>query len=874
MGSRPTGTVAFLFTDLVGSTRLWEQHADEMESALAVHDRIVRSTVEEMDGFVFATGGDAFAASFHTCDAAAAAAVAIHARLERHDWPESIELSVRIGLHVGEAHERDGNYFGPVVNRTARLMASAHGGQTVGSDAFHRSCPEELARAAVDLGEHRLKDLSAPERIWQLGTSTAFPPLDTLDVVRHNLPVERTQLVGRDADVSRIVAAAHEARLVSVLGIGGIGKTRVATAAAADLASGFRDGAWFVDLVPVTGASGIATALAGAVDVQLAGDDLVPSLAHALAGRDALFVMDNCEHVTDEAADVIEALLERTSGPRFLVTSREPLQLHDEVHVQLPPLEVGESGRSPAVDLFVDAASRIGHEVTDQDLPTAREICEHLDGHPLSIELAAAQLKQLTPRQLADRLGERFELLARGRGRRDRRHASLLAVLDDTWGMLDPSERTMLLQLAAFPATFGLEEAEGICRGLPVGLPSRTLGGLVDRSVVTQLAGGRYRLLETVKLFARRRWADDEPVDRHERWLLDHLRALPADARYVDFRLGAWVSAHWDDWRAVEERMVRESRWRDLGELVALSQVAIHTSFGGARTLPLGLRVDRYLAAVPPAMDDVIATLAISLANAGLPARRPDWLERGPRLALEHLADGSPTDLAYALVLASWPVALRDTDAAVDMVERAFELAEVDGAPRVANVALAYLANHLALARRHEEAGDALRRLRPRIDLHADEYAALVCSMVEQALYVVVDPDAAAAASERLMANGIWDNGLVSAGAWGASGDVEAAQRMWDRTMSQIDRLYADDGMPDLLIAPAATAYGTGELARCRRWLTAIRRFGRPTQNFMVTIMYRELRTAVGLDDVNPLDATSGRELLAEADSWMRSLDA
>ena len=474
----PSGTVTFLFTDIEGSTSLWERDDEAMNAALAAHDEILRSCVDAAEGFVFSTAGDSFAAAFDSAGSACRSALEIQARLTAHGWPTPEPIRVRMGLHVGEAHERDGDYFGPTVNRAARIMSAAHGGQVLVSAACASIVgTEEL----VDLGERRLKDLGAPERLWQLNPGS-FPPLRTLDVARHNLPVERTPLLGRSSDIEHVVELVAHNRLVTLLGIGGTGKTRLAVAAAAELVDAAVDGVWFVDLVPATAPADVVTAIAAATGLHVAGSDLLGAMADALRHRRMVIVLDNCEHLTDEVGEVVDALLARTVEPRFLATSREPLQLLDERHVRVEPLAIGDDAASPAVELFISAAERVGASIEPGDIARVARICGALDGLPLSIELAATQLRQLTLGELADRLDERFELLSRRRRGYQSRQASLAAVVEDSWQMLDPLERDMLLQLAAFPASFAVDDVEELWSGRPTSA-ALLLGGLVDRGL-------------------------------------------------------------------------------------------------------------------------------------------------------------------------------------------------------------------------------------------------------------------------------------------------------------------------------------------------------------------------------------------------------
>ena len=534
----PSGTVTFLFTDVEGSTKLWEQDPAVMRVALERHDELLLCAIEEHGGHVFSRAGDSFAAAFGRVGDAVAASSRAQESLAGEEWPPSCPIRVRMGLHVGEAQERDGNYFGAAVNRAARIMAGGHGGQILASSAV---AAVDDSLDLVDLGEHRLKDLAAAERLFQIG-GQSFPPLRTLDAVRHNLPVERTLLVGREHEIEQVGELIRDHRLVMLLGIGGTGKTRLATAVAADQADNFADGVWFVDLVPATTVDHLVEAIASAAGLQLSSSqsDSVAELAELIAARQMLVVLDNCEHITDEVADVVDVLLERTSASRWLATSREPLQLPDERQVHVSPLAVNDDVDAPAVQLFVAAAERVSAVIDSDDLPTVVDICESLDGLPLSIELAAAQLRHLGLGELAVRLDHRFEILRRSGGRRMRRQASLQAVLEDTWELIDDRERELLQQLAAFPSAFAVDDVEAISNGIEVGVPTLTLAGLVDRSLVIGDGHGRHRLLETVKLFARQRWAHaPDPgfyLERHTSWVLGHLGSFTPQEWFTSFR--------------------------------------------------------------------------------------------------------------------------------------------------------------------------------------------------------------------------------------------------------------------------------------------------------------------------------------------------
>lgn len=873
MGERPSGTIAFLFTDVEGSTRLWDEHDDAMNRALREHDEILRSAIGAEEGYVFSTQGDAFAAAFGSATDAARAAVAIQRALASHEWPAAAEIKVRIGLHVGEAHERDGDYFGPTLNRAARIMAAAHGGQTVCSAAF-----ASLAQVdrIVDLGEHRLKDLAAPEHIWQLGAGD-HPALRTLDLERHNLPVERTPLLGRSAVLAELAKRLTEHRLVSVLGMGGTGKTRVAVAAAADVAERFPDGVWFVDLVPASDLDDVAEAVAGAAGYRVGGADLLGSLTEVLRDRRALFVLDNSEHITDAVADLLDVVLGQTTVPRFLVTSREPLGLLDEYQSTLEPLDVSADAASPAVALFMATAARIGGRLGVDDLPAIASVCERLDGHPLSIELAAAQLRQLTIDQLAARLEDRFELLARGRP--SNRQASLAAVLEDTWQMLGPEEQRLLVQLGSFPAGFGLDEIEHVVDGLDIGVVGRTLGGLVERNLVVSNGVGGYRLLETVKLFAQHQSGTDDAAERHTQWVLDSLRSRPEDAWFSSMSLGEWIQHHDDDWRAAEERLAARARWDELGDLLRGSGVYFHNRIPGAAAMAQIRRIEVYLDLVDPTDRRTLVALNLAAGYAGLSARRPDWIQRGGDRAVELTTDASPVERAAAAILASWMPALRDPGSAIAGIRNAFEIAESGGAPGVANVALAYEGVHRALAGDVDEVLGLLGRLESRLeetDTDGDQLASYLSLWLRMSVCAVADPEQGQTAAkhwEKSYIESPVSFGVLDTAAAAGVGDIAGTRWRMTEAIRHWQERSADDGFPDWLVPLAVLAHAVGDVERCRTLVTAIRQSPVPTHNFGHTIIYRQLRDRVGLTTENPLDSQTIQELFDDTMRWADSLD-
>ena len=547
--SPPSGTVTFLFTDIEGSTRLWEEHSSEMENALERHDQILRSVLEGYGGYVFSTAGDAFAAAFSRVGDAVDAAMEAQSQLGSEPWPPLAPIRVRMGLHTGEAQERGGDYFGAAVNRAARIMSAGHGGQILASSV---SAPMVEDVNFVDSGEHRLKDLAVPEHLFQVGVGQ-FPALRTLDQVPHNLPRLRTELVGREQQLSELSERISTNRLVTVAGVGGMGKTTIAVAAAARVADKFPDGVWFVDLAPVSGEGRVASAVAQAAGLRLdgAGDSAV-RLGELIGDRRLLVVMDNCEHLIDEVAEVVDTILELSSDAHVLATSRERLDLDGEQLVVLDPLEA-HGPDAAAVQLLQERASSIGVDLAGADPELLRRLCDGLDGMPLALELAAANLTHLSLEEMIEQLSSRFDLLeTSGRGRRRGRQSSLLHVLSSSWDLLDPASQQMLTRLAVFPARF--DAAAAIAVSADLANPSRSLRRLVDSSLidVASTTGSGLRLLESVKQFALEHWEGDTALhrDHHLMWVHDHLVEASLEQRLLAGSQMADFFNHVEDFRA------------------------------------------------------------------------------------------------------------------------------------------------------------------------------------------------------------------------------------------------------------------------------------------------------------------------------------
>jgi predicted ATPase/class 3 adenylate cyclase len=449
----PTGTVTFLFTDVEGSTRRWEQEPAAMREALANHDEILRRAIERHGGVVFATGGDGFAAAFGRAGDAVAGAASAQAELQATD-----SLRVRMGMHTGEAVERGGDYYGPTVNRAARLMAVAHGGQVLLSRAT-----QELVSGCelVDLGEHRLRDLSRAEHVFQLaapGLWNEFPALRSLDAFAGNLPLQLTSFVGRDEELAAVTAAVSDARLVTIIGVGGVGKTRLALQAGAELINEYRDGVWICELATANEEESVEQVVAGSLGVTpQPGVTLTQSTVEFLRNKEMLLLLDNCEHVLDAVGELADSILRACSAVRVVATSREPLAIDGERIFPLRSLSLVRTPDDPqswmasdAVRLFEDRAraARPGFVVDEGNIDPVAETCRRLDGIPLAIELAAARVVAMSPRELAELLDERFRLLTGGRRGSLERHQTLRATVEWSYSLLTDTERAVFDRLA------------------------------------------------------------------------------------------------------------------------------------------------------------------------------------------------------------------------------------------------------------------------------------------------------------------------------------------------------------------------------------------------------------------------------------------
>jgi predicted ATPase/class 3 adenylate cyclase len=538
----PTGTVTFLFTDLKSSTRIWEEHTDAMHVALARHDELLRATIEAHHGYIVKSRGDGWHGAFAQASDALDAAIAIQRSLGAEEWGETGELAARVGLHTGEAEQRDGDYYGPSVNRAARIMDAGHPGQILLSRATRDLVSDRMDGdvTLVDLGEHHLRDLARREQIFEVrapGLAEGFPDLRTARSAVGNLPAERDEFVGRERELEELVAAIREFRLVTLVGAGGVGKTRLAVQAARELQSSLDAGSWIVELAGVGNEDVFDEVVAGALAVeQRDGTTMRESILDYLRDKELVLVLDNCEHLVGAAAEFVETALANATGLRVLATSREGLGIRGE-HVFAVPvlgLPIGDADvttlrESDAVRLFVARAAEVTgeHSVPDDQLADIATLCRRLDGLPLAIELAAARRRSMTPAEIAGHLDRRFRMLTAGRRTAVSRHQAMRNAIDWSYDLLDEDERTVLQRAAVFAGSFDLAAAEDVLTGHDLDALDvvDVLGRLVDKSLVVAETVGtetRFRLLETIRDYAWERLDETDAVDTTSRRHAEH----------------------------------------------------------------------------------------------------------------------------------------------------------------------------------------------------------------------------------------------------------------------------------------------------------------------------------------------------------------
>jgi predicted ATPase/class 3 adenylate cyclase len=524
--SLPTGTVSLLCTDIEGSTRLLQTLGERYAEALAEHRRLLRSAFAEHRGCEVDTQGDAFFYAFSRAHDAVAGAVAAQRALAAHAWPEGLALRVRIGIHTGEPTATGEGYVGIDVHRAARVMSAGHGGQVLLTQSTRDLLTSELSDAVSlrDLGEHRLKDLTHAQRLYQLlipGLENDFPALKTLEARPTNLPIQPTPLIGREQQVTEAVALARQEgiRLVTLTGAGGTGKTRLSLQVAAELVADFEDGVFFVDLASITDPHLFIPTVSQTLSVrERPGESLSETLKDYLNDKKVLLVFDNFEQLLD-AGPAVSALLAAAPNLKALITSRAPLHLSGEHEYSVPPLAVPDlnTAEPPAtlaayegVQLFLERAQAVKpeFELTSENAPAVAEICARLDGLPLAIELGAARVRILSPQALLGRLSQRLELLTGGARDAPARQRTLRDTIEWSYGLLDASEQRLFARLSVFLGGRTIEAAEAVCDPAPE-LGEAVFDGvasLVEKSLLRQDEGPagepRFLMLETIREYA------------------------------------------------------------------------------------------------------------------------------------------------------------------------------------------------------------------------------------------------------------------------------------------------------------------------------------------------------------------------------------
>jgi predicted ATPase/class 3 adenylate cyclase len=644
----PSGTITFAFTDIEGSTQRWDRDRAAMEAAVRRHDVLMREAIAAHNGHVFKTIGDAFCAAFTRPEDAVAAMFDAQRSLGVEDFSAIDGLRVRAAVHTGTADERDRDYFGPAVNRVARLLGIAHGGQVlvsgVTSDLVQGSLPPQASLR--DLGEHRLRDLSRPEYVYQLlgpDLIADFPPLRSLDALPNNLPHVATSFIGRENDVAEITTLLAKHHLVTLVGSGGVGKTRTSLQVAANLLDGSGDGVWFVELAPLAAGELIPGAVASAMGLTIPTDgDATQHLVRALHNKRALLVFDNCEHLVEASARVVAAIVRGCPQITILASSRQGLGIAGEATYRMPPmttprgpegasLSAADASRYTAIALFAERASASDNRftLTDENAPIVADICTRLDGIALAIELAAARVKILSPRQLSDRLNERFRVLTGGSRDALPRQQTLRALIDWSHDLLEDRERTVFRRLGIFVDGFTLEGAAAVASGEDIDELDifELVASLVDKSLVLAEPNGdalRYRLLESTRAYALEKLRDagerDVIAARHLRYLRDWFVEI-ADRVEATLRTGDRHAALRTELEGVRSALDDALARSDVvagGELLA----AISTAWPALGILGEGMdRVEAFISTVPDdevlLRADLSATFAYLLLDQG-----------------------------------------------------------------------------------------------------------------------------------------------------------------------------------------------------------------------------------------------------------------
>jgi predicted ATPase/class 3 adenylate cyclase len=535
MNSLPTGTVTFLFTDIEGSTKLWEQYPEAMKAALAKHDSILKEIIESNHGYIIKTTGDGVHTVFTTAiDAINASIVAqrnLHSAFDQSS--ASFALKVRMGVHTGEAELRDNDYYGQTLNRAARIMSAGHGGQILISDITAQVAREHISAEItfLDLGEHHLKGLSQTEKIYQViapDLQKDFPTLSSIATASNNLPSQLTSFIGRARELKEAKEKLLSARLLTLIGPGGTGKTRLSLQLGAEVLSHFADGVWFVELAPLADPVLVLQTIANALGVRAQmGRSLKNIVLDFLHAKNLLLVFDNCEHLVEACAQLADEFLHSAPNLKIVASSREALGIGGETVYRVPSLGVPNQAsvsyealaRFESIQLFVERARAANpkFDLTEKNAAFVVQICFRLDGIPLAIELAAARVKMLSAEQIAERLDDCFRLLTGGSRTALPRQQTLRALIDWSYSLLLEPEKTLLRRLAVFVGGWTLEAAEAVCGEESGGVEVLDLlTKLVDKSLVFSEESRdeiRYRRLETIRQYSREKFFETDEVE-------------------------------------------------------------------------------------------------------------------------------------------------------------------------------------------------------------------------------------------------------------------------------------------------------------------------------------------------------------------------